>query len=173
MNRFIFSRGFRLLPAAGALLLGCVVFTGCSGSATTNTFSGKIMFNDGKPLHGGFMFLNYADQKQPVRTMINPDGSYRFNNIPTGKATITLDNTELKKQADMMRQKMGQGGLPPGVTLPAGTKTPEQMQKEMGGNMPTYDPIDPKYTNPKNSPLTWDIVAGNNTKDFTIDRPKR
>jgi hypothetical protein len=170
MYYFVFHKGCRLLPATGALLLSAVFFTGCSGSATSNSISGKITFKDGKPLRGGFLMLNYADQKQPVRTMINPNGSFRANNVPTGKATVTIDNSELEKQDAMMKQ-FQKKGPPPGVKLPPNVKTPEQMQAELGGAMPAYDPIPAKYRDPKTSDLTWDITSGTNTKDFIIERP--
>jgi hypothetical protein len=35
-----------------------------------------------------------------------------------------------------------------------------------------YVPVPPKYTNPRETPWTWEITAGTNTRDFIIEKDK-
>ena len=72
-----------------ALALGIVAISGlCGCGAKTASVSGRVTY-DGMPLTGGSLIL-YCQDKQIVRGVIGPDGSYTIPNVPRGLATVTI-----------------------------------------------------------------------------------
>jgi hypothetical protein len=63
-----------------------ILLAGCGGK--TSSVSGKVTFQ-GRPLEGGSVIL-YCEDKQIVRGLIGPDGTYTIPNVPKGVATVTV-----------------------------------------------------------------------------------
>ncbi len=115
--------------------------------------SGVVKYN-GEPLPSGTItFLSDAGNKQ-VKGADIVDGKYTIPDFYAGPAKVTVTT----------QKPPGRGGTPPpGVAViepPAGSPAPAPPGK--------YVPIPRKYANPENSGLTYDIKAGEQTKDFDL-----
>jgi len=78
-----------LLPLCrGAFLfLGLLVLGGCGSGGAANSLSGKVTLN-GNPVGGTLTFSGGGKEVGPVP--INPDGTYKVENLPVGEVNIIV-----------------------------------------------------------------------------------
>jgi hypothetical protein len=166
MGRIYQRTACRALSAAALLALICFIVAGCGGgsSAGKAIAEGKVTYK-GKPVTGGT--INFIFESGAFPGQITPDGGFRVPNLPTGKATVTVSTQQLR----------GKGYMPAFDTskIPASMKdmlASMKKAKEEGGGAAaagTYVEIPRKYERKDTSPLTWDLTAGENHKDLTLE----
>jgi hypothetical protein len=132
---------------------------GCDGSSTA-TITGKVYYNDA-PLKGGNVSFMTKDQKVIRLSEISEDGSYTIEKMPTGEALITVETSGLKPPA----QKMPANKPPPGVEPPAGYKPLDFEERAK-----RYVPIPDRYSDPKQSGLTYQVQKGKQQHDIKLTK---
>lgn len=131
----------RLFLAAGlGFVLGC-------GSASTGTVTGTVTL-DGAPVKAGMIVFIAADGI-PRHGDIQPDGSYRVDNVPVGDAIVVINPPPVEDPNRHMRIKE-QKDAPP-VTPPA-------------------PPFPTKYWDMSTSDLRCPVKAGNNVYEAAMKR---
>lgn len=134
-------------PRAAALLIAVVglAAAGCSQRGTGNV-TGKVTYK-GKPLASGSVIFTTPDAPA-VPANINEDGTFACANVLEGTAAVAVispnDTSEARETA---AQK-------PGIAMEPAKFDPKK-----------WFPIPAKYG--QNSPLTFDVKAGENT--FNIE----
>ena len=128
--------------------------TGCSGSGgTANSVSGKVTFKD-QPVAGSIVFV-YADNKESTAPIT--EGAYTLSNLQTGAVKVVV-----RSQPGGATQKLVGTPPPPdkATALP-----------EMKGTSPVGQGVEApvKYGSAATSPLTFDVKAGAQKKDFPLD----
>ena len=109
------SLSFRRAPVALLCAAALVLLAGCGKKKDLlpnagNVVSGKITYKDG-PLPFGLIQFYAAETEQVVgSSQVNPDGSYRIDNLPPGEVRIAI----LTKTPSMA----GRGMPPPGMEIP-------------------------------------------------------
>jgi hypothetical protein len=103
-----------------SLVIGCLIALtalpagGCG--AGTSTVVGKVTYQ-GQPVNGGSVIL-YCPDKQIVRSIIGPDGSYSIPNVPCGSAVVTVQSPARVPAGLRMQQSLppsSGGPTPPTV----------------------------------------------------------
>jgi hypothetical protein len=134
-----------LIALAGLLASGC--------GANTSTLVGKVTYK-GKPVVGGSVIV-YCPDKQIVRGIIGPDGSYSIPNVPHGSAVVTVQSP---------------------ARVPAGLRMKQTLPPSTGGPIPpTVDVNDTarvlipqKYALPEESGLSVVVDRGQVTYDIDL-----
>ena len=142
----------QLLFGALALSLVAVTTVGCGGAGKKEgvTVRGRVTYKN-KPLPRGTINF-WVDAGANVKAgTIKDDGSYEVKDVPLGSATITLDVPPALSASGRMPMGGGGGG---GV-------------KEIPRPKPDIELPD-KYKNKSRSTLTYEVVSGENTKDFDL-----
>jgi len=98
-----------LLCAAGLLLVGCGKKKDLLPNAG-NAVSGKITYKDGPLPFGLIQFYAVETEEVVGSSQVNPDGSYRIDNLPPGEVRIAI----LTKTPSMAGRNMP----PPGREMP-------------------------------------------------------
>jgi hypothetical protein len=133
-----------------AVLLFLMAATGCGGRQ--GSVSGVVTYN-GRPLTGGTVVFIGADGKPSEPATIGPDGKYSATDVPAGRAKVAVDD-------------------PPPATPPPGS-VPKEMAndpevREARSRAVSYVPIPPKYRDPDQSGLAFDVKSGSNTFDIPL-----
>ena len=137
------------------------------GCASKGTITGTVSYQ-GKPIpEGSVMFI--PEGGGPVATGIINDGKYTAEKVPVGPAKVAITSLynagEKENAMAQMIQGGGKGGGPPPGTMPE-----EARQFFSGGGAPKKGlKIPEKYSDLKNSPLTYTVTGGSQTKDFNLD----
>ena len=141
MNRFVGSTGKVRWLASAAACLALTALVGCGGSSNgKGTITGKVTYNH-TPVGGGTLTL-YSASGSPYPVGIKPDGTFDVSDVPVGQMGVAIDS--------------GSAGVP----APAGST-----------GLPASAPhvaIPPRYKDPRTSGFTWEIKAGQNSKDFEL-----
>jgi hypothetical protein len=137
-NRFHRRAGWHVLAAAAVVFLA-----GCGGKGTV---SGKVTLN-GQPLPGGMVYVNSeAPETEAFAAApggrIQSDGTYRVDNVTTGKARISV----------VTSPSMGSVAHPTAVKDPWGP----------------YVALPEAYKDPAKSPFTLDVHRGKQTYDIAM-----
>jgi hypothetical protein len=138
-NQTVISR--RLFLAA---VLGFVV--GC-GSQATGTITGTVTL-DGAPVKAGMIVFIPADGI-PRHGDIQPDGSYRVDNVPVGDAIVVINPPPVEDPNRHMRIKE---------------------QKDAPPAAPVAPPFPTKYWEMSTSDLRCPVKAGNNVYEAAMKR---
>jgi len=129
---------------------------GCGGSPARGTLSGKVTFND-KPLTAGTVIFSKQDSSETEVTPIQPDGTYKSENVPLGDLRIGV-------LAPTGGAAMPGGGkLPPRV--PADhpqAKMYAQSASGQGVNLPKH------LSDPATSKITVKVEPGAKTFDIQL-----
>jgi hypothetical protein len=86
---------YRLLASASLTLALVCGLTGCGGGgggAPSTVLKGKVTIN-GKPAVVGTVTA-YSGGSKAAETMINPDGTYQFDNLSSGEYQLTVTKTD-------------------------------------------------------------------------------
>jgi hypothetical protein len=144
----------------GCLLLvlafGAFSLAGCGGAKKPLVVSGKVT-KKGQPLGGGTMQFHPAGGGPIVPGSINPNGTFSFGGVPPGEYTITIETESVR---DIVKRGGNYMKMHPDK-IPEGMKVPDKPD-------PTYVPINRKYSDPKQSGLTWNVSSSNQSKDFDL-----
>ena len=132
-----------LVGAAGLLFLA-----GCAPS--TGALTGTVTFAD-QPVTTGQVTV-YGPDGQVLTVTINPDGTYRVEDVPTGQVRIVV--------------------LPPPPTDPEGNEIVKIRGKE-GKAAPVLPkavktPVPARYEDPGTSGLTTKVSSGENRYDLVL-----
>jgi hypothetical protein len=148
-------KGRRSFLAMTVLLALCAVLTGCQGGRPNgSSISGKVIYKD-QPLGGGTLNLQLSEKVAPLTLSINPDGTFLMTDVSPGHYVVTVETESVKSFA---------GGAYP--QAPKGSQVPDIDTSKL----PKYVKIPPKYSDPRQSGLSWDIEKGkNNDKEFKLD----
>lgn len=139
----------RRLSCLVALCLLSLILTGCKGGGKKAVVHGKVTF-DKKPMPGGTISFLSADGSRAASGAINAaDGSYRIADVPVGSMQITVQSVP---------RMMGPAAAPPkGVPPMRDPNKPDAASGEAAGK---YVELPPRYQDPKQSGLTYDVHAG-------------
>ncbi len=113
--------------------------------------SGLVKYN-GEPLPSGTITFQSDAGDKPVKGTSIVDGKYTISDFPVGPAKISV-----------ITLPPATGGAPPtgsAIQGPGSSMAPVTPDK--------YVPIPKKYGNPGTSGLTYDVKAGDQTKDFDL-----
>ena len=136
-------------------ILACGFFFAGGCSSPTKSVAGKVTYK-GQPLPGGSIVLHAREGNQKFTSTIRADGTFIFTDAGQGIMVVTVDNKWLKGALDDTNP---QGADPKMIE--------KMMPKDPGGRR--YVSIPEKYSNPKPSPLIWEIKARNESKDFDLN----
>jgi hypothetical protein len=144
------------LVVLGGMVLGLV---GCGKS--TGDVSGKVTHNQ-RPLFAGEVVFQGSDNNY-YRGNIGADGTYTVRQVPTGVAKVAVvvsqpgevPGTDIMNKMKMDPAKMGNPEATKGDAGPAPLKL----------KLPK---LPYKYADPKDSGLTFDVKAGENTFDIPL-----
>lgn len=150
-------------------LLGILFALGGCGTKV-GSVSGKVTYQ-GKALPSGTVtFL--APNNKVVSSPINSDGTYSAENVPVGKAKITVTTTAKppapkgKKGPGMMM--MGEVGKEPPKMDPGKMDAPSGAKSAAPDAVPAVY-IPSKYGSPETSNLTYEVKQGSNENDIKLD----
>jgi hypothetical protein len=76
----------------GAML--ALALLGCTRAPKLASPSGTVRFQ-GKPLPGGYITFA-APSGQTMRGMIQPDGTYTLNDVPTGELAVAIETESIQ-----------------------------------------------------------------------------
>ncbi|MBX9578760.1 MAG: carboxypeptidase-like regulatory domain-containing protein [Gemmataceae bacterium] len=172
---------------SAAALCGLVAaLAGCSKSGASSTVTGRVLYK-GEPVKAGIVYFK-SDQGE-YYAQLRDNGTYTFNNLPTGTFTVVVDNETWnpeQKQQDYVKSKAGKkisagmakgfseydkmvgGGAMAGKGGAAEDTTtgPSKEVKEELTRL--YVKLPKKYSHPKTSGLSYTVVGGEQTKDFEL-----
>jgi hypothetical protein len=145
------------------LPLALLLLSGCSGTSKNSTVSGKVTYK-GQPVTGGTLTLHPTDGKggsfPPIP--IKPDGTFMTTDVPAGSWQVAIETESIKGMPTG-----GYNAKPPQGQKPPDGAAPKMPEIDTSGQ-PKYVQIPKKYSDPKTSNLTWDIVKGKNDKTFEL-----
>lgn len=147
-----------------ALMLGgCWGLLGCSSGDPTknNIVRGRVVFSDGTPLPGGDLHLTYTDGKTDKVIPLNADGSFSVKGMPLGKVKVWVRNDNLPKSGSPYQ-------VPNAPNVPPEAQEKAKNQPAIEG--PHWVPVPSQYTSAQTTPWEWEITAGTNDKEFTIQK---
>ena len=168
-----------------AIAFVCFVFAlsafGCGGPPPSAKLTGKITYK-GQLVKGGTIMLKYESTQ--ATTGIGPDGTYMFNDMPLGHASVLIETESYNptaekpvyakavsgeaatraKMANQQAEAMGKG---------KGNEKAAETTTGLGGPNAAelaklYTKIPVKYTNEKTSGLSITVEKGAMTKDFEL-----
>jgi hypothetical protein len=128
-----------LLLAASAGILGC-------GSKTASV-AGKVSYRNKLVTSGEVMFIT-QDGRAGAHAPVQPDGTYRADNVPPGKLKVGLQNP-----VPMYYQQVQNGGK-------RIANNPEMQEAAKRATL--YVPTPPTYADPDQSGLTTEVKPGKN-----------
>jgi len=139
------------------LLLGVLVLVLIAGCSGKSSVSGAVTYmDDGQPLTRGDVFFRNADGTRMYQGAIKPDGSFALGEIKDGD------------------------GIPPGsykVWIANANTTDYDLDEEgrpKSTRMIEIVLIDPKYTSPATSDLTFEIKSGERKSlDIVVEAPSK
>jgi hypothetical protein len=145
-----------------------VLATGCGGSGTV---SGKVYYNN-QPLPGGTVVFWNADGKGTKKSEIQPDGSYKIEDMPSGQVKIAVVTDYLKPSGGRGSpgQAPGQGKAPK-MPMPPPDKLPEgadmgNVYKNARPPGEKYVPIPPDYEDTAKTTLEYTVTKGPQEHDI-------
>jgi hypothetical protein len=177
-----FGSKLRLATGLAVICASCAFMAGCGPG--TGHVKGRVLLPDGSPLPGGRISFIAEDGKgKPGAGVIKPDGTYDVPSAPVGKVNITINNMDLKEGgtaapigAGNLGMGQGKGGMGPpkdsttGMAGKSDLKPPESAYTAAEKISGTYVQIDPKYANPGESGLKYEVKRG--TQDHEIKLPQ-
>jgi hypothetical protein len=139
------NRDLKIVPA---LLLACLAGAGgCNGDrVATYATSGKVVFEDGRPLGGGSVIFQSDEHPLTARGMIQEDGTFELGTYETGDGAVAG-----KHQVAVLAPKAQQD-------------TDEQV---------VLPEIDVKYQDPRRSEIVLEVTPdGDNQFQITVTPPQ-
>lgn len=135
------GRGFY----AGVLLI-IVPLAGCSGSSKTQTVTGTVKLENGKPLAGGrILFQPMGESTQPARGTIAADGTFQLGTFSTGDGAVP--------------------GVHKVAIYPA---VPEQAVNDPAAVARYMAAVDIRYQNIQTTPLEYTVKSDGSVNHFDI-----
>lgn len=175
---------FRSLPLLGLVVL-LFGLAGCGPA--TGKISGKVTYK-GKPLKGGTVTMFPESGRGPTfASGIEEDGSYSIPNIRTGKYKVVVETKSLKGTSSDSQYgsspygkgfgPKGAGGPkgpiknapPPGVDIPGEYKMANPAEMNEAARLKRYIEIPENYGKEATTPLTVEVVGGDQTHDINLD----
>jgi hypothetical protein len=146
-----------------ALCLLVTLPLGCgSQSSAPGRISGSVSL-DGAPVTGGDLYIHTTGGA--VHAIISPSGSYAATDLPTGEWKVTV-NTESYNPKRHKQPKAYGGKKNATGEIPAGA------QKTGGAGGEVFVPIPMIYMDVKSTPLSVNVTAGSQTKNFELTKSK-
>lgn len=135
----------------GALLLACVVVTGCGGGGPVAMVSGTVSLGD-QPVAGACVTLLGGTAAEAATT--DDQGRFRFStSIPTGIYSVSISTEDTATAIDVSGEEyaaiMSGKAKPPSATA--------------------IDRVPAKYRSPGTSGLRFDLNAGANEITISLD----
>jgi hypothetical protein len=130
------------------LLLGLTALSGCAKS--TGDVSGTVTFKGQPVTAGGITF--YGAGGWAGSSNISPEGAYRIDKVPVGEVKVAVVSSQ------------------PKAGKPSSKATPEHPKAAGEAKAPAGKPValPPKYKDPEQSGLSYDIKAGAQTIDIPL-----
>lgn len=149
-------------PLFFALLVGLIGASGCSSKKPKTKVTGKVLVGK-DPALGEIVFVG-SDGKEHMFGL-GSDGTYNALNVPTGKCQVAV------------RMPKTAGGGPPVQAGSGGLIAPPKDATSTGGSSllggSTAKPAPAPYNDPKTSGLEYEVVSGEQSKDFELDPAKK
>jgi hypothetical protein len=133
--------GMRLVSAL-IFLLAALALGGCTASDKAASVSGKVTYN-GKPVTSGVVVLVGKGGKASDPGQVQDDGTYSIAHAPTGTVKVSFDN-------------------PPPYATRGGGAAADEEAKEAAAQAKKYVATPPKYKDPDQSGLTFELKVGRN-----------
>lgn len=164
----------RLILAFSGFALLASVLVGCGGGVANApaNISGKVTYK-GAPVTGGVVgFFSKTGEGGGYSATINPDGTFRTNNIPAGEVVVTVETETINPNIKQTAYTGGATKGPGGAGAPGGGSFKKMGSSPRPGNAAkseaVYVKIPGKYAKKDTSPLTANPKAGNNSVDFDL-----
>jgi hypothetical protein len=162
------------LVLVGLGVLTCSLLTACaarrSAPRPTAKLTGMILQANGEPVTGGTIQFNFG-AKGIATGVINPDGSFVFNNLPAAAGKVAIETDSVKKA------KASKNSILPLAVVGVIKKNEKEFApiQEIRDKMPAkekavYVPIAPRYADAEKSGLTIAMGVGSNRKVFTLEK---
>jgi hypothetical protein len=140
--------------APGSFIVLCAALSGCG--ASKGDVTGKVKFKDQTLPYGSVQFQTSTGQS--FASEIAEDGSYSIKGVPAGsvKVAIACVDPAMEKYLRDMATK---------------SRTPEALKtggKPIEIDEAKYKKIPGKYSDFNTSGLSYDVVGGQQTKDFDL-----
>jgi hypothetical protein len=152
------------------LLLVCPLFLvlacgcGTTGSAPASVH-GKVTYN-GQPVKGGTVtFIGSGTYQLPI----DKDGNYAGRDLPIGDLVVTVETESAKPKENGQKQRYVGGQ---GQDAMKGAETMQKMLKKGGQAVSQprgeYVKIPRRYSNPKETPLKFNVTKGDQKIDLEL-----
>jgi len=128
--------------SALVFLVAGLALCGCTSSDKAASVSGKVTYN-GKPVTSGVVVLIGKGGKMSDLGEVKDDGTYSIAHAPTGTVKVSFDN-------------------PPPYTTRGGGAAADEEAKEAAAQAKKYVATPPKYKDPDQSGLTFELKVGRN-----------
>lgn len=125
---------------------------------------GKVTSGKRALTTGSVMFINKDGVSASAG--IDPDGNYEMKDAPVGECKVTVTVTELPMDPMVRARLMGKG-----PKMPEGPKNPESADSPAPplAKIPKeVVPIDPKYSKPETSGLSFTVKKGEQTYNIEL-----
>jgi hypothetical protein len=150
MRRFVSSF---VGPRFGRLVLVLLGAAACAGCGGRGAVSGKVTVN-GKPLAAGTVIFHPA-KGEPTLAWIGEDGTYRAENVPTGRARVSVGAFTRQPDGFRLTQNLPQANDGPVTSLPPGRWEMAEM-------------VSAQYGDPDASGLSCDVRSGESNYDIPL-----
>jgi hypothetical protein len=140
------------------LFLPAILFLSGCGSGSKGTITGKVYYGKQLVRGGRVTFMNAAG-KGAASSEISKDGTYTISKIPVGEVQIGVETESIKRKGDVRQSKPPEGME--GPSRSGGWMTPEEAKER-------YTWIPTKYSDPKESGLTYTVKSGNQEYDLKL-----
>ena len=140
--------------ALGSFIVLCAALSGCG--ASKGDITGKVKYKDQPLPYGSVQFKTSTGAA--FASEIAADGSYTIKGVPAGTVEVEIACVD-PAMAEFMRAQAMKSRTP--EALKSGGKPIEIDESK-------YKKIPDKYSNSKTSGLTYDVVGGQQTKDFDL-----
>ena len=136
------------------LLLGLASLAVVGCARPTGTVQGKVQMGDQTIVSGRVTFVVGTEQQHAI---IQRDGSYQAREVPVGTAKVLVSSPQprpgnMGRMDPAAREKMS----------PEQRKQMEERQKQEQEALDKWVEIPRRYSDPRGTPLTLDVKAGEN-----------
>jgi Carboxypeptidase regulatory-like domain len=157
------------------IALAAVGVVGCSSNAK---LTGKVTYK-GTPLKGGTVTLIPVGSGVTFSTMIEPDGTYTFDQMRSGKYKVCVETESLKpapaaegptyggKSRTMDKSKI-KNTPPPGAHMPEGYAMADPFNSGPSEASKRYVAIPPEYSAPGTTTLEVEVKGGSQQHDIPL-----
>ena len=152
----------RLSRLAGILCCCALVLAmmGCGGDSKAGAVTGVVTL-DGKTVTEGEVTFTPMKTGQPQTSAIQPDGSYRLENLPAGDAIVTVKGPQSGADNTVSARMKG---IKESVAAGKGSGKPAAAAPPKGESLPA------KYADGATSDLRYTVKSGENKFDIPLKK---